>query len=85
MLLARGDKSSVLALLRHLEIFGQISGLEVDPSRSSIYFGGVGDDLRQEIIHATGFAVGSFPFKYLGVPLSKSSSAVSELVFSSPS
>uniref|UniRef100_A0A6N2LM18 Reverse transcriptase domain-containing protein n=1 Tax=Salix viminalis TaxID=40686 RepID=A0A6N2LM18_SALVM len=63
MLLARGDKSS-------LEIFGKISGLEVNPSKSSIYFGGVGDDLRQEIIHATGFAEGSFPFKYLGVPLS---------------
>ena len=70
MLLARGDKSSVLALLRHLEISGQISGLEVNPSKSSIYFGGLGDDLRQEIIHATGFAVGSFPFTYLGVPLS---------------
>uniref|UniRef100_A0A6N2LZA0 Reverse transcriptase domain-containing protein n=1 Tax=Salix viminalis TaxID=40686 RepID=A0A6N2LZA0_SALVM len=72
------DKSSVLAFLRQLEIFGKISCLEVNPSKSSIYFGGVGDDLRQEIIHATGFAEGSFPFKYLGMPLSPNRLLVSQ-------
>lgn len=70
LLLSRGDKPSVLCLMEQLRMFGVVSGLEINPSKSSIFFGGVPDGVRQEIISETGFGVGSFPFKYLGVPLS---------------
>ena len=70
LLLARGDKPSILFLLDQLRLFGRVSGLEINPSKSSIFLGGVHDGMRQEILLETGFSAGSFPFKYLGVPLS---------------
>jgi hypothetical protein len=53
-----------------LKTFGQTSGLDINTSKSSIYFGGVGDSLKQAILSGTGFSEGTFPFRYLGVPLS---------------
>jgi hypothetical protein len=44
--------------------------LVINAAKSSIYFWGVGDDMKQVILHDTGFSEGNFPFKYLGVPLS---------------
>jgi hypothetical protein len=44
--------------------------LVINAAKSSIYFGGVGADLKQVIPHYTGFSEGIFPFKYLGMPLS---------------
>jgi hypothetical protein len=51
-------------------LFGQTSGLNINISKSSIYFGGVTDRLQQSILADTGFSIGVFPFRYLGVPLS---------------
>ena len=70
ILLSRGDKTSVSCLFKQLVSFGEISGLNINASKSSIYFGGVSDSIRQSILEVTGFAEGSFPFRYLGVPLS---------------
>jgi hypothetical protein len=53
-----------------LRIFGKTSGLIINAEKSSIYFGGVGESLNQTILQDTQFSKGSFPFKYLGVPLS---------------
>jgi hypothetical protein len=53
-----------------LRIFGKTSGLIINAEKSSIYFGGVGESLKQTILQDTQFSKGSFPFKYLGVPLS---------------
>jgi len=44
--------------------------LTINAAKSSIYFGGVSESLKRLILHDTGFKEGSFPFKYLGVPLS---------------
>ena len=38
--------------------------------KSSIFFGGVGDDTKRVILLQTGFTEGTFSFKYLGVSLS---------------
>ena len=70
MLLCRGDRCSVQILLQQLVLFGQTSGLDINTSKSSIYFGGVAVSLKQAILLDTGFSEGSFPFRYLGVPLS---------------
>ncbi|KAJ6856768.1 hypothetical protein NC651_038440 [Populus alba x Populus x berolinensis] len=70
ILLSRGDRHSVSTLFQQLHTFGRTSGLEINASKSSIFFGGVSDSIRQLILSDTGFAEGSFPFRYLGVPLS---------------
>jgi hypothetical protein len=70
ILLSRGDRPSVSCLFQQLVSFGEISGLNINASKSSIYFGGVSDSIRHSILAETGFAEGSFPFRYLGVPLS---------------
>jgi hypothetical protein len=70
LLLSRGDSSSVHCILQQLTLFGQISGLEINPQKSSIYFGGVGNVHKQSILTDSSFKEGSFPFTYLGVPLS---------------
>ena len=47
-----------------------MSGLDINVVKSSIYFGGVGESVKLAILHLTGFLEGSFPFRYLEVPLS---------------
>ena len=70
LLLSRGDPSSVQCLLSQLSLFGQTSGLDINPQKSAIFFGGVAGVQKQVILSMSGFKEGSFPFTYLGVPLS---------------
>ncbi|XP_074314395.1 uncharacterized protein LOC141649609 [Silene latifolia] len=49
--------------------FASISGLYANPSKTSIYYGGVTDDIKQQIEAATGYSEAKFPFRYLGVTL----------------
>jgi hypothetical protein len=70
LLLSRGNRQSVQTLFQQLQIVCHTSGLVINAAKSSIYFWGVGDDMKQVILHDTGFSEGNFPFKYLGVPLS---------------
>jgi hypothetical protein len=70
LLLSRGDSSSVHCLLQQITLFGKTSGLYINPQKSSIFFGGAGTTQKQSILTESGFREGSFPFTYLGVPLS---------------
>ena len=51
-------------------IFGKTAGLDINPNKSSIFFGGVSPSQKLRILHTTGFREGCFPFTYLRVPLS---------------
>ncbi|XP_073263899.1 uncharacterized protein [Populus alba] len=62
--------ASVNILLQQLTIFGESSGLVINASKSSIFFAGVSENMKQAILSLSQFTEGSFPFKYLGVPLS---------------
>jgi hypothetical protein len=44
--------------------------LHINARKSFIYFGGVGDNLKQHILQDSCFSEGSFPFKHLEVPFS---------------
>jgi hypothetical protein len=59
-----------LILLEQLHIFSETLGLHINVGKSFIYFGGVGDNMKQRILQNSCFSKGSFPFKYLGVLLS---------------
>jgi hypothetical protein len=45
-------------------------GLAINATKSSIFFGGIGNAAKQAILQHTGFSEGNFAFKYLRVPLS---------------
>lgn len=42
----------------------------MNPTKSEIMFNGVNDGVVQEILQVSEFRRGTFPFKYLGVPIS---------------
>ena len=70
LLLSRGDSSLVHCLLQQLTLFCQTSGLDINPQKSSLFFGRVGNVQKQSILIASGLKEGRFPFTYLEVPLS---------------
>uniref|UniRef100_A0A803PQU7 Reverse transcriptase domain-containing protein n=1 Tax=Cannabis sativa TaxID=3483 RepID=A0A803PQU7_CANSA len=69
ILFSKGSKSSVLVLKQVLEDFSLISGLHINSSKSQIYLGGVKSEEKQAIIDGFHLTEGTFPLKYLGVPL----------------
>lgn len=72
MLMARGDPISVEILADILAEFGETSGLRANRLKSSLFLAGVRGSDRAAIENILGFAVGSFPFRYLGIPLAAS-------------
>ncbi|XP_020249373.1 uncharacterized protein LOC109826764 [Asparagus officinalis] len=49
--------------------FGAKSGLEANPSKCSIFYGGVDESTKDTIRNCLGFPEGNFPIRYLGLPL----------------
>ncbi|XP_074265892.1 uncharacterized protein LOC141588343 [Silene latifolia] len=77
MIFVRGDVPSVNAVKKAISEFALISGLHANIEKTNIYFGGVPHSIMQEILDATGFSLGNFPFRYLGLPLATSKLKIS--------
>ncbi|XP_074315271.1 uncharacterized protein LOC141651458 [Silene latifolia] len=71
MIFFRGDTSSVRAVTKSLGRFAQLSGLQANPEKTSIYMRGIREDIQREILRAIGYTEGFFRFRYLGVPLNE--------------
>ncbi|XP_060190345.1 uncharacterized protein LOC132619459 [Lycium barbarum] len=65
-----GDESSVMLLREKLTIFSEASWLKANIAKSQVYFGGVDQQTRDNILGILGYEVGDLPFRYLGVLLS---------------
>ncbi|XP_055825503.1 uncharacterized protein LOC129894035 [Solanum dulcamara] len=70
LLFCRGDQHSIGTIYQCFHKFSLASGLQANMNKSSIYFGGVTDQMKETILHQFQFNYGEFPFKYLGIPLS---------------
>ncbi|OIT20615.1 hypothetical protein A4A49_65424, partial [Nicotiana attenuata] len=57
-------------LYRCFSQFSKASGLQANLRNSSVYFGGVKQDVKEQILTHLGFEKGTLAFKYLGIPLS---------------
>ncbi|KAJ9535153.1 hypothetical protein OSB04_un001767 [Centaurea solstitialis] len=66
----RGDVQSVEVLKKALSLFASRSGLAPNLQKSDIFFGNVAPNVREVILHCLPFRSGTFPIRYLGVPLS---------------
>jgi len=70
VIFSTGRKKDVRSILEVLDIYAQWSGQVVNASKSSIFFSNrIPDSRRQELIRVSGFSMGNFPTRYLGVPI----------------
>ncbi|XP_057485879.1 uncharacterized protein LOC130772160 [Actinidia eriantha] len=72
VLFSRGDPKSVSLLMESLKHFGDCSGLNISLSKSNIFAAGISSMDLDSIKDITGFPQGSFPFRYLGIPIADS-------------
>ena len=68
-LFSGGTISSVKVILHELNRFEGCSGLQVNKLKSAIFIAGVNGEVKSALLNITGFSLGRFPMKYLGVPL----------------
>ncbi|KAL0455338.1 UNVERIFIED_CONTAM: hypothetical protein Slati_0873000 [Sesamum latifolium] len=74
----KGTVSSVRTIKSALTEFAELSGLHVNPSKSTIILSKAVQRERQSILDLMGFQEGSLPIKYLGVPLVSSRLSVAD-------
>ncbi|XP_024963616.1 uncharacterized protein LOC112503869 [Cynara cardunculus var. scolymus] len=67
----KGDVISVEVLKKALFLFQCRSGLAPSLEKIEIYFGNVPCNIKEAILECLPFKLGSFPVRYLGVPLSQ--------------
>lgn len=70
LMFCRGDESSVSLLFQAFSKFSMASGLEANMDKTEVYFGGVKEEEKGQILDRLPMKLGVIPFKYLGVPLS---------------
>ncbi|XP_074316134.1 uncharacterized protein LOC141652515 [Silene latifolia] len=75
---ATGDRISIKVLLRAFATFSFISGLEMNCDKSEIYFNGMNQGEVDYVLSISGFKEGSFPFRYLGIPISYKRMAIGD-------
>ncbi|KAL0290141.1 UNVERIFIED_CONTAM: hypothetical protein Sradi_7056400 [Sesamum radiatum] len=73
-----GGISSVRLITEVLEEFARLSGLRINPSKSTIILSKSVQRDRQNILNLVGFQEGNLPIKYLGVPLTASRLTVAD-------
>ncbi|GFZ21498.1 hypothetical protein Acr_29g0006600 [Actinidia rufa] len=72
VLLSRGDPTSIALIMEKIKHFGECSGLQTNMGKSSFFATGFCSDELETIKRITGFALGAFLFKYLGIPMAAS-------------
>ncbi|CAH9101392.1 unnamed protein product [Cuscuta europaea] len=69
MLFFKGEPKSIKILVDALNDFGRVSGLLVNQDKSNIFVGGNIEHKLPFILQMVDFQQGSFPVRYLGIPL----------------
>nr|XP_016441912.1 PREDICTED: uncharacterized protein LOC107767416 [Nicotiana tabacum] len=70
MIFCKGQVKSVSRVLEALQHFSEASGLIANMDKSSIFLVGVTEEVKEQLLERTGFTMGEFPIRYLGLPLS---------------
>ncbi|CAH9134616.1 unnamed protein product [Cuscuta epithymum] len=69
MLFPRGDYPSIKVLINALDEFANVFGLKVNFDKSNIFLGGLADHDLTYILHMIDFKEGTFPVRYMSIPL----------------
>lgn len=78
LLFSRGDMISVKLMSEAFDKFSKATGLKANLTKCQIYFGGVSNREKQEILNLIGYNEASLPLRYLGVPLSTKRLTISQ-------
>ncbi|XP_060170678.1 uncharacterized protein LOC132601614 [Lycium barbarum] len=70
LMFCKAEVQSIQLMQEAFHKFSTASGLQANIDKSSIYFCGVKDTVKADILQNLGFSEGTLPFKYLGVSLS---------------
>nr|GEX18988.1 hypothetical protein [Tanacetum cinerariifolium] len=69
MVFCNGDVHSITVVKKSLNEFSRVSGLFPNLKKSTIFFGSVNDQVKQEILKIVDFSIGKLLMRYLGVSL----------------
>ena len=69
-IMANADKDSIQTIREALNLFSNVTGLEINEGKSLAFYGGVMEDGKNELFNVMRIQEGALPVKYLGVPLS---------------
>ena len=72
ILFSRADPTTLNYLKEALDKFHMSTGLRANMRKSQIIFGGCCEELQAQSIETTGLQEGTFPLKYLEVPITTS-------------
>ncbi|GFZ09693.1 hypothetical protein Acr_21g0002920 [Actinidia rufa] len=78
VLFSRGDPTSVSLLMEKLNYFGECSGLCINQTKSCFHAAGICNPDLERIKEISGVPQGSFPFRYLGIPVADSRLTISQ-------
>ncbi|GFS35680.1 hypothetical protein Acr_00g0041440 [Actinidia rufa] len=67
ILFSSGDAASVGLVMECLKNFGYYSGLSINASKSQVFIAGICHEEMEKIKSVTGFNLGEYPFRYLGI------------------
>ncbi|XP_062103752.1 uncharacterized protein LOC133814859 [Humulus lupulus] len=69
LIFCKANSQLVQILHRELAKFQKVSGLSINHNKSHIYLGELSEIAKASVLNCTNMIEGSFPLKYLGVPL----------------
>ncbi|XP_062080395.1 uncharacterized protein LOC133785155 [Humulus lupulus] len=69
VIFCKGNVNSMRLTQSAIESFCATTGLSINNTKSHIYFGGIKDDCKSQLLEITQMEEGSFPLKYLGIHL----------------
>ncbi|GJQ89910.1 RNA-directed DNA polymerase, eukaryota, reverse transcriptase zinc-binding domain protein [Tanacetum coccineum] len=69
MVLCHGDSQSISIVKNSLNEFSNYSGLLPNLKKSTVFFGSIKENLKNDLLKISPFSIGVLPMKYLGVRL----------------
>ncbi|GKB30917.1 RNA-directed DNA polymerase, eukaryota, reverse transcriptase zinc-binding domain protein, partial [Tanacetum coccineum] len=69
LVICHGDTKSIRVIQKALDEFSKCSGFLPNNAKSTVFFGSLNDNEKQEILNILPFEAGKLPVRYLGVPL----------------
>lgn len=69
LIFSDGSRHSLTGIKEVMSNFKRMCGLDMNAAKPKIFFGGYGDIEAAELSGFSGFKIGSFPTRYLGLPL----------------